>query len=62
MTDTDPTEQNPTRSDPFAKAEAIFRRTRSLRGMTIRTDNLSGGMRLSMGHDCENAMATFRAM
>jgi len=62
MHETDPTYQTPTRPDPFAKAEAIFRRTGSLRGVSIRTDQISGEIRLSMGHDCENAMGIFRAM
>jgi hypothetical protein len=46
----------------YAKAEAIFRRGGSLRGMSIRTDQISGRQRLSMGEDCEDGMARFRRL
>ena len=47
---------------PFAKAEAIFLRCGTLGGASIRTDRLSGGIRLSMGEDCEDGMAEFRRL
>jgi hypothetical protein len=53
---TDTVEQN---LAAYAKAEAIFRRGGSLRGLSIRTDHLSGRQRLSMGEDGEDGMATF---
>ena len=46
----------------YAKAEAIFRRGGSLRGMSIRTDQLSGRLRLSTGEDWEDGMASFRRL
>lgn len=46
----------------YAKAEAIFRRGGSLSRLSVRTDRLSGGQRLSMGEDCEDGMAIFRRL
>jgi hypothetical protein len=40
----------------FAKAEAIYRRSFGLHRLTIRTDRVSGGMRLSGGPPSRHAL------
>ena len=61
-TDAEPSEPENLDDSVFAKAEAAFRRHGTLAGMSIRVDGLSGGLRLSMGEDCEDGMATFHRL